>query len=61
MAWFVRLNPLAAILELIRQPLLEGQLPSSWAVGMGLLTGLVAAAVAALALRCFEKRMIFYL
>ncbi len=61
MAWFVHLNPLAALLELIRKPLLEGQLPSSWAVGVGLLTGLAAAAMAALALRCFEKRMIFYL
>jgi ABC-type polysaccharide/polyol phosphate export permease len=61
MSWFVRLNPLAAILELIRQPLLEGRLPSSWAVGMGLLAGVMAVAVAALALRCFERRMIFYL
>ncbi len=61
MEWFVLLNPLAAILELVRKPLLEGQLPSWWAVGMSLSTGLLAAAMAALALRCFEKRMIFYL
>ncbi|MEN6458105.1 MAG: ABC transporter permease [Thermoguttaceae bacterium] len=61
MSWFVRLNPFAALLELIRQPLLEGTLPSSWAVGVGLLTGFVMVAVAALALRCFEKRIIFYL
>jgi lipopolysaccharide transport system permease protein len=60
-AWFVRLNPLAAFLELIRRPLLEGQLPSFWAVGMASLATLLAAGMAALALKRFEKRMIFYL
>jgi lipopolysaccharide transport system permease protein len=60
-SWFVRLNPFAALLELIRNPLLYGELPSQWAVGMGLLTGLIAVSLAALALRRFEKRMIFYL
>ena len=49
------------LLELIRQPLLDGQLPSLWAVGMGALVGLIAVGAAALALRRFEKRMIFYL
>ncbi len=58
---FVQFNPLASLLELIRNPVLEGRFPSSWAVGMGLLAGLVAVGAAALALRCFEKRMIFYL
>jgi lipopolysaccharide transport system permease protein len=61
MAWFVRLNPLAAILELIRKPLLEGQLPSAWAIGMGTLSAVLAAGVATIALRRYEKRMIFYL
>jgi len=60
-SWFVRLNPLAAFLELIRQPLLEGRLPSLWAVGMASLATLLAAGAAALALKRFEKRMIFYL
>ena len=59
--WFVRLNPFAVLLELIRQPLLEGQLPSLETVGLGALTGLVAAGAASLALMRFEKRMIFYL
>ena len=59
--WLVRLNPFAALLELIRKPLLDGELPSQWAVGMGLVAGLIAVAFAALALRRFEKRMIFYL
>ena len=60
-SWFVRLNPLAAFLELIRQPLLEGKLPSHWAVGMASLGTLLAVAAAGLALKRFEKRMIFYL
>ena len=55
------LNPLASLLELIRKPLLEGQLPSTGAVGISALTGLVAVGAAWLALRRFEKRMIFYL
>ncbi|MEN6448849.1 MAG: ABC transporter permease [Thermoguttaceae bacterium] len=61
MSWMIRLNPFAALLELIRAPLLDGQFPSQWAVGAGVGTGLAAALMAALALRCFEKRMIFYL
>jgi lipopolysaccharide transport system permease protein len=61
LAQIVSLNPLAVLLELIRKPLLDGQFPSTWTVGMGAMTGLVAVGAAALALRCFEKRMIFYL
>jgi len=60
-SWFVYLNPLAAFLELIRQPLLEGQMPSQWAWGMAASATLLAVGAAALALRLFEKRMIFYL
>ena len=52
---------MAAFLELIRKPLLEGQLPSPWAVGMAALATLLAVAAAVLALKRFEKRMIFYL
>jgi lipopolysaccharide transport system permease protein len=58
---FVDLNPFAMLLELIQQPLLHGQLPSWWAVGIGSLTGLVAIGAASLALLRFEKRLIFYL
>jgi len=58
---FVDWNPVAMLLELVQQPLLNGQLASWWAVGMGSLTGLLAVSVAALALRRFEKRLLFYL
>ncbi len=54
-------NPLATLLELIRNPLLKGELPSLWAVGLSSLFGLILVGLAMLALRCFEKRMIFYL
>jgi ABC-type polysaccharide/polyol phosphate export permease len=61
LTWFVDMNPLAALLDLLRQPLLYGQLPSSWSVGMGTLTALALVVAATLGLRRFEKRMIFYL
>ena len=60
-SWFVLLNPLAAFLELIRNPLLRGELPSTWAVRLASLGTYIALITAALALRRFEKRMIFYL
>ncbi len=61
LAWFVNLNPFAVLLELVRQPLLYGELPSLRAASLGALTGVLAVAAAALALKHFEKRMIFYL
>ena len=54
-------NPFATLLELIRKPLLDGSLPSAWAIGVSSIFALLAIGLAALALRCFEKRMIFYL
>ena len=57
----VGLNPLTSLLELIREPLLYGNLPSQKAVGIGALVGLIAVSAATLALKRFEKRMIFYL
>ncbi len=60
--WFVvNINPLAAALQLLRQPLLYGQLPSPWAVGTVTLTAILMVIAAALCLKRFEKRMIFYL
>jgi ABC-type polysaccharide/polyol phosphate export permease len=61
LAWFVNLNPFAVLLELVRQPLLYGELPSLRAASLGALTGVLAVTAAALALKHFEKRMIFYL
>jgi lipopolysaccharide transport system permease protein len=60
-SWIFLLNPLAAFLELIRKPLLQGELPSAWAIRLACLATYIALIVAALALKRFEKRMIFYL
>jgi len=54
-------NPLASLLELLRAPLIDGQWPSNWAMGMSVVFAAVAVAAAALTLRLFEKRLIFYL
>jgi lipopolysaccharide transport system permease protein len=61
LAWLMDLNPIAVLLELIRQPLLYGEVPSLRAALLGAVVGVVAASAATLALRRFEKRMIFYL
>lgn len=59
--WLVRLNPLAAFLELIRAPILEGQLPSHQAVWLAAGFTTLAAATAGAILARMERRMIFYL
>jgi ABC-type polysaccharide/polyol phosphate export permease len=60
-SWFVRLNPLAAFLELIRKPLLDGEFPSRWAIGMAGVATVIVVAAAIIGLKRFEKRLIFYL
>ena len=61
LGWLVDYSPFAMLLELIQQPLLYGQLPSQWAMGVGALTGLAAVSIAAMMLKTFEKQLIFYL
>jgi lipopolysaccharide transport system permease protein len=61
LGWLMDLNPFAVLLDLVRQPLLYGHLPSQKAVCLGALIGVLAVGTAALALKRFEKRMIFYL
>lgn len=59
--WLVGMNPMAAFLELIRAPILEGQLPSQGAVWLAAgFTTVTAAAATAILVR-MERRMIFYL
>lgn len=60
-AWLVNLNPFAVLLELIRQPLLHGQMPSWTICGLSSLIALVTVSVASLVLWRYEKRLIFYL
>lgn len=55
------LNPFAVLLDLVRKPLLEGQCPSWSSVLFGSAIGAVTVVAASLALKRFEKRIVFYL
>ena len=59
--WLIGCNPLASFMELIRQPILEGQLPSWQALAIASATALATSAAAALMLARMERRMVFYL
>ena len=61
LAWLMDLNPFAVFLEMIRKPLLEGQLASTSVMYHGALFATLAVLTAGLALKRFEKQMIFYL
>jgi lipopolysaccharide transport system permease protein len=54
-------NPFASLLELIQNPILHGRMPSTWAVSISSLIGVVSASLAMWALSRFQKRLIFYL
>ena len=61
LGWAVQFNPFAVLLDLVRQPLMEGVLPSSGTVWAGLLIVAGTAAAAAVLLRWCERRMIFHM
>jgi ABC-type polysaccharide/polyol phosphate export permease len=61
LGWAVQFNPLAVLLNLVRQPLLEGALPSTETVGTSVLIVAVMVAVAAMLLRWCERRLVFFL
>ncbi len=59
--WLVDLNPFAAFLDLIRAPVLNGQVPSAQVYLMACLTLLVVAGSACFALARCQRRLIFQL
>jgi ABC-type polysaccharide/polyol phosphate export permease len=61
LGWALGLNPLAAFLELVRVPILHGQLPPFSAFAIATLTTAIAMGIASLLLWRVERRMIFYL
>lgn len=61
MDWIVDFNPFAALLEIIRNPILHGQLPSAMAVGVGMAAILVALGCATAVLARLQHRIIFQL
>ena len=61
LGWVVQWNPLTVLVELIRQPLLEGTLPSAEMFRVGLMITAFMVVTAALMLRWCERRLVFYL
>lgn len=61
LGWLVAANPLAACLELVRAPILEGHLASLHAWGVASLAALLAVGIAAWTLSQIERRLIFHL
>ncbi|MDA7978893.1 MAG: ABC transporter permease [Pirellulales bacterium] len=61
LGWIVDINPLAACLDLLRRPVLDGQLPTIAATSYACGFVLLMVTVASLTLAKVEKRLIFYL
>jgi homopolymeric O-antigen transport system permease protein len=55
------LNPLTIMLEMLREPILAGQLPSLYTYALGASVTALATVAAILTLVRFERRIIFYL
>jgi ABC-type polysaccharide/polyol phosphate export permease len=61
MGWLVDCNPLAAMVDLVRDPVLHGRLPSLATYQMALLTVLLTGAAAVLTLRRCQRLLVFHL
>jgi ABC-type polysaccharide/polyol phosphate export permease len=61
LSWLVTYNPLVALLELIRQPILEGRVPELATFAAATATVLVTATTAGLMLIRLQRRLIFHL
>jgi lipopolysaccharide transport system permease protein len=61
MGWLLRCNPLAHLLKLIHDPLVEGTLPSWRAYVAGMATVVMVSAIAGLLLGRLQRKVILYL
>lgn len=61
LGWLVDYNPVAVLLELVRRPILEGQIPSAASFGVAALVASAALVAAVLTLARLQRRLIFYL
>lgn len=61
MEWLIRFNPLAHLLKLIRDPLVDGRLPSWRAYGAAIATVLLLTGIATLLLGRLQRKVILYL
>lgn len=59
--WLALYNPLAALLRLVREPILEGQVPSLRCYVAAAATTAILATIALLLLRSLQRRVILYL
>ena len=59
--WLADYNPLAAFLELVRQPVLYGRTPDMQTFGVAALTVLIAGGAASITLARLQRRLIFQL
>src|SRR5438105_12548694 len=60
LTWLVNYNPLVALLELIRQPILEGRVPTAATYATATATVLITAIIAGLMLVWLQRRLIFH-
>jgi ABC-type polysaccharide/polyol phosphate export permease len=61
LACFVNYNPVAALVALVRDPVVYGRLPSIQVVGVASAAVAISAAAAVLVLWRYERRIVFYL
>lgn len=59
--WLLSLSPVATFFELIRDPILTGQLPSAWVYGKACIMVAVALTIAVAMVAWLEKKIIFRL
>ena len=61
LVWIIKLNPLAYMIEMLRQPILNSQIPSLTTYSFAMLAVSIVAGAAIFMLMRFERRIIFYL
>jgi lipopolysaccharide transport system permease protein len=61
LGFLVGLNPAAALISVVRDPIVDGRWPSLQSMAVAAGTAAICAAAAGLVLRRFERRIVFYL
>jgi lipopolysaccharide transport system permease protein len=61
MEWLLQCNPFVPLLRLVRQPILEGRVPSSGTYAMAVAVVLVVTVAASMVLGRLQRRLVFYL
>lgn len=61
LGWWLQVNPVVPFLDLIREPILEGQVPSLYTFGVATLIIVAMASLASAMLARFQRKLIFHL